>query len=153
MIGVPHAPYVMRPWLSSRSIANFSIPPRALTAFSPRTAFSAQRHAIRGAVWQFGHQNDCRRWWGGDFRSGNRAFLGQADDFPVKKACVLCWNSIFILCKSAISDWNSISRHSESIISKWNSTFTWIKCHISENFYIFVPWEGLREVARLSFNR
>jgi hypothetical protein len=54
-----------------------------------RAPFSALRHAILGAVWPLGHPNDCRRWRGGDFRSDNRAFLGQADDFPVEKACVL----------------------------------------------------------------
>ena len=43
-----------------------------------------------GAECQFGHPKGGRRWWGGDFRSGNRAFLGLADDFPVKKACVSC---------------------------------------------------------------
>ena len=55
-----------------------------------RAPFSAQRHAVRGTGLPLGHQNDCRRWRGGDSRSGNGAFLGQADDFPVKKACVLC---------------------------------------------------------------
>lgn len=29
-----------------------------------------------GAVWQFGHPNGGRRWWGGDFHSAERAFGG-----------------------------------------------------------------------------
>ena len=39
----------------------------------------------RGAECQFGHPNDGRRWWGGDFHSAERAFGGLLAAFRLKK--------------------------------------------------------------------